>query len=392
MGCMLDFYRGDGVARDEVAIASPLVTPEMLRAQTDPKGYRLVGAWTGGPDDPSVDDALQVIRAVNVALALRLPLLISGEPGSGKTQLGYAVASELGKPEPLKFAVKSTSLARDLFYEYDAIGHFRTAQLAATKVAPTAQSPEGSIDAVDPRDYIEYSPLGLAILLALPLSERRRFVSSRILNGDVEDDLKADVGSTRARVRQLLRDDRQRQMIVIVDEIDKAPRDFPNDLLHELETMSFRVPELSGLETPALGPAYRPILFVTSNSERQLPEAFLRRCAFVNLPAPRGQLLKDVVTTRLSGMYRAGSPLLGDVCGFYEQMRQRDDLDKPPGTAETIQFLQGLVALGADPDIGLAAQCDIAIHALPLLGKSSDDQVRLTEDIRKFATSPATAI
>src|ERR1700760_2919691 len=152
---------------------------------------QMEGAAPYLPDEGLVD-------AVNVALILRKPLLLTGEPGTGKTSLAASVAAELGLDRPLRFQTKSTSIARDLFYYYDSLGHFHAAQ---------TQKQRGSIE---PAEYIKIQALGKAIIRTL-------------------DPLK---------VREVLPDFEHhspRRSVVLVDEVDKAPRDFPNDILHEIE-------------------------------------------------------------------------------------------------------------------------------------------------------------
>ena len=294
------------------------------------------------------------MRAVNTALALRMPLLVSGEPGSGKTQLGYAIAHELGRAPPFKFVTKSISSARDLLYTYDAVQHFRAAQIDKS--------------AADAQEFITYAPLGLAILLALKGEQRGPFLPT------AEKLAARSLTSTRAEIINRLTDTAPQQSVVIIDEIDKAPRDFPNDLLHELENMSFKVPELAGIETPEIAPAHRPIVIITTNSERQLPEAFLRRCAYIHLEYPRGDMLDAILSARLEKLFENSTVLLRDTARFYEALRERSKLSKAPGTAELLQFLQGSLAHGANPDRPLVEQKDKLINAISLLGKTREDQ------------------
>src|SRR5262245_52754184 len=224
------FYTGERLKRRHNA---PAQLPGSRRArQTDPAGYL--------PDPGLVD-------AVNVALLLGQPLLLTGEPGTGKTQLAYSLAWELGFEPPLSFETKSTSVARDLFYTYDAVSHFRA-----------AQTREGSADVLS---YITWNAFGAAILRSRPIEEVRQWLPPDF----------AHTGPQRS--------------IVLIDEIDKAPRDFPNDLLNEVENLFFRVPELNNARIEA-NEDRRPVLVLTSNSEKNLPEAFLRRCVYYNIPFP----------------------------------------------------------------------------------------------------------
>ncbi|MER9456627.1 MoxR family ATPase [Mesorhizobium sp. M0478] len=214
-----------------------------------------------------------LIAAVDVARGLGRPLLVSGEPGCGKTELGYAIARRLGIPRVHFFSTKSNSEARDLFYTYDAIGRFRHAQGDGAQVAP------------DVADYIEFQALGRAILDAHDRKDIDRLLVGR-------------------RPYQPL--EKPGPTVVIIDEVDKASRDFPNDVLREIEDLAFRVPELSGriageAETPGSLPAeQRPIVVITSNEERQLPDAFLRRCVFHEIAFPTDEkILRAIIASGL---------------------------------------------------------------------------------------------
>ena len=166
--------------------------------------------------------------AVNVALALGQPLLVTGEPGTGKTQLAASIAYELGLGSPLVFNVKTTSTAKDLFYRYDALRHFHDAQFHKAELT------------VEP--YITYEALGLAILLSLDPREADPFLP------------------------EPLRSKGPARSVVLIDEIDKAPRDLPNDVLNEIENMTFSVKETG--RTFTADSRWRPILVLTSNSEK----------------------------------------------------------------------------------------------------------------------------
>ncbi|MDQ0468945.1 AAA family ATPase [Labrys wisconsinensis] len=262
----------------------------------------------------------ELMAAIDVAIGLGRPLLVSGEPGCGKTELGYAIARCMGIGRVHFFSTKSNSEARDLFYSYDAIGRFRDAQATRDPAAP----------APDIADYVEYQALGRAIL-------------------DAHEE---------ASIRHLLRGSRPyshpgrpRRSVVILDEIDKASRDFPNDLLREIEDLSFRVPELARREgdaaepeTPGgIAPDLRPIVVVTSNEERQLPDAFLRRCVFHEIAFPEGDILGRIIA---SGLRKRLPPGGGDaftlpdddramLLRLLEEFRGMQ-LDKRPGISETI--------------------------------------------------------
>jgi MoxR-like ATPase len=318
-------YRGDG-ARGPFKSTDPAAGAKLREALTDPAGYR--------PSEKTRD-------AVNVALLMGMPLLVSGEPGSGKTQLGYAVAHELGLDRPKLFVTKSTSQARDLFYRYDAIRHFHAAQTGNPAVEP----------------FLHLEALGRAIFEALPVEQRRL----------------ENVPLQPVRKRS----------VVIVDEIDKAPRDFPNDLLHEVDHLRFRIPELGDYETPPVEDAFRPILFVTTNSEQLLPEAFLRRCAFLHLEPPRAKELAVIIERRFTGILTAHHALVEDVAQLFDRLRDRGQLERPPSSAELLEFLTAILSDGGDPGAPLHDQ-PINIEAyLPLLVKSATDFPLISAEVAR---------
>src|SRR5262245_21827164 len=156
----------------------------------------------------------ELSAAIDVAIGLGRPLLVSGDPGCGKTELGYAIARRLQIPRVHFFSTKSNSEARDLFYTYDAIGRFREAQVRV----------DANVSPAEAADYIEFQALGRAILDA-----HRREDVAHLLRGR----------------RAYAHPGKPQRSVVIVDEIDKASRDFPNDLLREIEDLSFRVPEMA---------------------------------------------------------------------------------------------------------------------------------------------------
>jgi MoxR-like ATPase len=317
-------YKGDGQRPDG--------SPEwkLGRFQPDPRHYQ--------PGE-------RLVHAVEVARLLERPLLLTGEPGTGKTQLAWSVAWELGLHEPLTYETKSTSTARDLFYSYDAIGHFRRSQTGATR------DENGD---VSPLDFMIWNALGEATLRSNP----RELVES-LLKRPYDSEKPFDC-----------------QLVVLIDEIDKAPRDFPNDLLNEFERKFFRVPELGNREFPA-NPDKPPILILTSNSERNLPDAFLRRCAFFHIEFPNDDGLRSIIQRQLPQFAEAmESPLIREALEFFSLLRNEKvrQWEKRPATAELLEWLRTLTGLSADISKPLREQKELHQRSLPSLVKGAKDQ------------------
>ncbi len=290
-----------------------------------------------------------LVNAVNVALLLGQPLLLTGDPGTGKTQLAYNIAWEFNYGCEI-FETKSTSSARDLFYYYDTLGRFHAAQTG-----------EGS---KQPLDYITYNALGLAIL-----QSNERSAVSHLLPQDFEHN-------------------GPRRSVVLIDEVDKAPRDFPNDLLNEVENMYFKMPELGNIKVPA-SDDLRPILIITSNSEKHLPEAFLRRCVYYHIPFPDQERLKDIVMSRI-GEYFTGREnlLLKEAVSFFDTLYHSSGLRKRPATAELIGWLISMRENGAEVDRSLREYEDVFARCTSALVKSEEDQSAtqaIFDDWRKAA-------
>jgi MoxR-like ATPase len=290
-------------------------------------------------------------HAVNVALLLGMPLLVTGEPGTGKTQLASVVADALQCPVH-KFETKSTSAARDLFYTFDAITSFKMR------------------DITDQRTFIRYQALGKAILDAFPKSE-----IARLLPPDASDYVHSG----------------PRRAVVLIDEIDKAPRDFPNDLLNEIERLYFRIPELGNIGTPGadltgegIVPRFRPIVIITSNSEKGLPDPFLRRCVYYDIPFPDPDQMGIIVAARIGDLTPADAFLADALDLFYRlrHARRETSLKKEPSTAELLNWLQILMHRGAASGVPLKAQKALVLQTLSTLVKSPEDSREAEEFIK----------
>ncbi len=305
-------------------LQSPALIEEVaVFRDVDPKAYL--------PDEGLVD-------AVNVALVLGQPLLLTGEPGTGKTQLAYNLAAELGFGKPLKFETKSGSVARDLFYTYDTLRRFHAAHNDGSKRA---------------LDYLTYSALGTAIILSMTPDERQPLMTPDLV----------EAGPAR-------------RSVVVIDEIDKAPRDFPNDVLNEIEHLYFRIPEAENIEARA-SKALRPIVVVTSNSEKHLPDAFLRRCVFYNIEFPKPDRLKKILLLRLAADRDVvlGDDFLTDAIDLFGRLRLGETgLRKKPGTAELLGWVSALARAGAQTQKALGGQKQLVRASLGALIKNSEDQ------------------
>lgn len=216
--------------------------------------------------------------AVNVACALEKPLLIRGEPGTGKTVLAEAIAESLDR-QLLTWNIKSTTKAQEGLYVYDTVQRLNDARF-------------GDRDIRDIRQYIRFGPLGLAL---------------------------------RA----------QERVVLLIDEIDKADMEFPNDLLHELDRMSFTVMETGDSITAE----HRPIVVITSNNEKELPDAFLRRCVFHYIEFPDMRAMTDIVKVHHPDVEEE---ILRQVLLRFYWLRDLPDVRKRPSTSELIDWIAAI--------------------------------------------------
>lgn len=241
----------------------------------------------------------QLLASVNAAIALERPLLVRGEPGTGKTMLARAVAETLEKPL-LSWHVKSTTAAKEGLYTYDVVQRLNDSRFPD----------DAGRDVSDIRAYIKMGVLGQAF--------------------------QAD-----------------EQVVMLIDEIDKADIEFPNDLLRELDEMAFTITELD--ET--VSARHRPITIITSNAEKELPTAFLRRCVFHYIEFPTRDSLKQIVDAHLPDLDQT---LVDEAILRFYGLRKIDALKKKPSTSELLDWLMVLARAGVDPE-------DIA-SKMPFLG------------------------
>ena len=253
-----------------------------------------------GTENYVATDDLRI--AVNAAIALERPLLIKGEPGTGKTVLAIEVAKALDVPL-IEWHIKSTTKASQGLYEYDAVSRLRDGQM-------------GEERANDVRNYIKKGKLWEAFT-----SEKRP--------------------------------------ILLIDEIDKADIEFPNDLLQELDRMEFYVYETD--ET--IKAAQRPIVIITSNNEKELPDAFLRRCFFHYISFPDEQTMKDIVDVHYPGIKKK---LVADALQTFYSMREVPGMKKKPSTSELLDWLKLL--MNEDIDLETLREKDPSRLTPPLHG------------------------
>jgi MoxR-like ATPase len=254
--------------------------------------------FQGSQNYVATDD---LMLAVNAASTLQKPLLLKGEPGTGKTMLAEEVAKSLGIPL-LQWHIKSTTKAQQGLYEYDAVSRLRDSQLSGV---------EGSEKVKDINNYIVKGVLWQAFTSDEPVA-------------------------------------------LLIDEIDKADIEFPNDLLREIDRMEFYVYETRQL----IKAKHRPLVFITSNNEKELPDAFLRRCFFHYIKFPDATTMQQIVDVHFPGLKKE---LLNAAMKTFYEVRNLPGLKKKPSTSELLDWLKLLVAE------------DISLDAL----QSKDDKVSI---------------
>jgi MoxR-like ATPase len=225
--------------------------------------------------------------AVNAAVTLERPLLVKGEPGTGKTQLALEVARALGAPV-YDWAIKSTTKAQQGLYEYDAVSRLRDSQLG---------------------------------------DDRVHDISNYIVKGKLWESFESDV-----------------KPVLLIDEIDKADIEFPNDLLRELDQMEFYVYETQ----KTVRARHRPIIIITSNNEKELPDAFLRRCFFHYIKFPDRETMQQIVDVHFPDIKKN---LVKEAMEAFFGLRELPGLKKKPSTSELLDWLKLLVADDISPDV-----------------------------------------
>jgi MoxR-like ATPase len=228
-----------------------------------------------------------LMMAVNAAITLERPLLIKGEPGTGKTMLAIEVARALQRPL-IQWHIKSTSKAQQGLYEYDAVSRLRDSQLGDGRVHDIA-------------NYIKRGPLWDAF-------------------------------------------ESENPAVVLIDEVDKADIEFPNDLLRELDRMEFYVYETQRL----VHARHRPTIFITSNNEKELPDAFLRRCFFHYIKFPDRETMERIVAVHYPGIKKQ---LLREALEAFFEVREVPGLKKKPSTSELLDWLKLLMAEDISPEV-----------------------------------------
>jgi MoxR-like ATPase len=286
-------------------------------------------------------------------ILLGQPLLLTGEAGTGKTQFAYNLAWELGLDEPLKFETKSTSVSRDLFYTYDIFRRFHDMQ----------QNKADHSDTVDALSYIQYQALGKAILYSTENENIRKYVPKDFL----------DVSKKRS--------------VVLIDEVDKASRDFPNDILNEIDLMYFRIPELGNIRINA-NPKMSPIVIITSNSEKDLPDPFLRRCAYYHINFPKKEELKKIVLGRFGENVHGMSDFLDQALGLFYTIRDTPNLRKKPSIAEVLSWIFILQKESTDRLNPMSDMFFVEQTLRSSLLKTEDDQKKAGDILERWKKNP----
>lgn len=332
-------------------------------AKDPPDDLDREGWWKRLPEEPAMmadgmfDPAKYqvnqpLIDAFNAALLLGQPLLLTGEPGCGKTEAAHYLAWRLGLTRPgnagrteyaRRFNTKSTTQAQDLFYSFDVVGRFQASQSGGDARA---------------ENFITLQPLGRAIL-----------------------DACSSEAAGQLRTKLDGKDHGLRRSVVLIDEIDKAPRDTPNDLLVEFERMEFTLRDLN--LTFRAEPGLQPIIVLTSNRERGLPDAFLRRCIYHAMEFPGDAQLARIVEARLGERHPGVETSLEPLLKVFNGLRDpQENLRRPPGTAELLGFVAAVADAGLRTAADIRASSTWHAAAQMILLKDNDDQKQVRKGNR----------
>jgi len=297
----------------------------------------------------------ELIEAVNMALYLRRPLLLEGEPGCGKTRLAFSIAHELGYPLH-EIYIRSTNKAQDLLYSFDAVKRLYDLQERAAfagkipserqdQSKATDQSEQSHEDEEDKKSYVQLGELGKAIECTAVRNE---------------------------------------PSVVLIDEIDKADMDFPNDLLLEMDRLQFSVKEVPTMKFDALDGKTReerrdvlPLVIVTSNREKELPPAFLRRCLFYYIPFPTDKEIRRIMQSHFKG---SPTKLFDEAVKKFWLLRDQEQFtwQKKPSTSELLDWFRCLDRAEQQGNLTVDQLTQMSVSALPHLGvliKRHEDQV-----------------
>lgn len=297
-------------------------------------------------------------EAADAAMLVGIPLLLTGEPGTGKTSAARWLAETL-KARMLTFDVKSTTSGRDLLYTFDEVARFRDKTDDNDHPTPLIE-------------YIQFNALGEAIIRGVGGQAALTSVKPAAETADRAfgtDKPAAMIAASLLPGVENFAEAKPEHCVVLIDELDKAPRDTPNDLLAEIDRMAFGIPELGirvGDASPG-EPGLRPIVIITSNSEKGLPEPFLRRCAFFDIPPPTSGRLAQIVGSIYPDI-PSGSDLFVKTHAFYSRLRGAEWMQKKPATAELLAWI-GCLARGG----GSGFDRTIARDSLSCMLKSVDD-------------------
>ncbi|HUG22824.1 AAA family ATPase [Piscinibacter sp.] len=387
-------FWGQGIEADEShanrssSVRNALITA-IARGEAGPPFDGTIGPWVRREGDPGTDDETaqehpagyiagdDLVCALNTALLLGKPLLLTGNPGTGKSQLAERVAWEFNMGPVLRFESQSLSEAQDLYYRFDLVGRLAAVEAfkAEQAVANDGERRRARAELSVAR-FLGFGPLGKAILRATP-KQLERLVALGLSPQGLQLPMEP------------------RPSVVLIDEIDKTSRDFPNDLLNAIERKEFNVRELAdGHVGVPDDEGLHPIVLITSNSERELPAPFLRRCIYFHIPDPSREMLAKILRSRVTGSGEGDPtrlhPLYADVLEMFSAFREGSaaKLAYQPGTSELLDLARALArSERVDPLAGLSASGNHAElrRAASTLIKHRDDRGELDKLLKRWA-------